>query len=446
MIKSIKVNNEYIFDFFSDNGVTHITDYSRLDKKITWFKDNDTKILYRENNRKKITSIDELKNAFKELILISIKILCQHDESALYAPSYYTDFSYLNSELLINQLVFDILFDKYLHEAEKITRYNYAQNMSKLLSGDKYYYCDAINKELERGMRKEYNKIKEPKHKQEIEWLGVDADKYINFYNPKIKNNLTKNKPIYKWDSLYINNSHNINSNIKRGTILNKQYSRKLTRNNRNYSYEEIIEDFNEYNNFINKLLPIENESVHKYFNMSMRYYALESYKHIDFIFKFVNFMSNIGITEIDKQHFLIKRFTPQVLVPYIKNNEVKCSYNTKYYRPLLLVEEALKKEMQDNKGLFGYDFCADILSKYQYVRAKTYELFKYHMEYISSDYNDIKKFISESYNMRSYHESNEVWKVIDGKKWNNMDIETQRQLKKIIQKFISVNDALFGK
>ena len=74
------------------------------------------------------------------------------------------------------------------------------------------------------------------------------------------------------------------------------------------------------------------------------------------------------------------------------------------------------------------------------------YELFMYHNEYISSDYKDIKNFIQKCYNMRSYHESSEVWKIIESTDWKKMDAETKKQMKCIIQNFDQINGALFWK
>ena len=130
------------------------------------------------------------------------------------------------------------------------------------------------------------------------------------------------------------------------------------------------------------------------------------------------------------------------VLIPYEKENKLEFGYKYKYYRPLFLIEDIIQEKMvKDNLNQVFYE---DLLSRYQYVRARAYELFKYHYEYISSDYKDIKDFICQSYNMRSYHESNDIWEIIEGKQWINMDKETQKTIKMLNKHFLSINEALF--
>ena len=97
----------------------------------------------------------------------------------------------------------------------------------------------------------------------------------------------------------------------------------------------------------------------------------------------------------------------------------------------LFFIEEMLYQQMKgmSESELSDSDFGIQLFN-YQLMRAKAYELFKYHYEFVSSDYSDIKKFISQCYNMRTYHDSNEVWKMIKGKEWKYLDVETKRDLK----------------
>lgn len=52
--------------------------------------------------------------------------------------------------------------------------------------------------------------------------------------------------------------------------------------------------------------------------------------------------------------------------------------------------------------------------------------------------------FIEHCYNMREYHEKNEIWEIIEDKEWKDMDSDMKRQIKKLVQNFIKINDALF--
>ena len=112
-----------------------------------------------------------------------------------------------------------------------------------------------------------------------------------------------------------------------------------------------------------------------------MDYYVLESYKRIDFIGKLITAIPKMRIAKIDREHFLVKRFHPYVSIPYEENDELYFAGKYKYYRPLFLIEEALHKQLQDNNKL-DHSFYADQWLKHHIVKAKTYELFKYHFEY----------------------------------------------------------------
>lgn len=231
------------------------------------------------------------------------------------------------------------------------------------------------------------------------------------------------------------------NHNIR---LTYRQYRRQVTKDSRNYSYQDFMEELSEYNNFIKKLLPMDNESPEKYFIKSMEYYALESYKRIDFIFKIMSIMHKMGIKENGKEHFLLKRYCPLVLVPYERDNEIQFSYKYKYYRPLFFIEDLIHQKMQNNN--FSHIICADLLSRYQYVRAKAYEIFNYQYKYDSSDYKEIKDFIHQLYNMKTYHSSNEIWDVVGEKTWKDMDQDMKQKLKLLAQNFFKINEALFWK
>lgn len=45
---------------------------------------------------------------------------------------------------------------------------------------------------------------------------------------------------------------------------------------------------------------------------------------------------------------------------------------------------------------------------------------------------------------MFEYHDSNWIWKTIEGTEWKKMDNDLKRQLKPVLKKFININDALF--
>lgn len=285
--------------------------------------------------------------------------------------------------------------------------------------------------------------------------LGVNPDIYYEYFNPNMRENSNSKKPKFIWDYFYYNFGRNLKSpdsddsypesKYGRGAITSRQYRRQVTRSNRNYAYEEIIEDLNNYHIFASKLLPTEYESYEKYFNMSMDYYVLESYKRIDFIFKLMAFLPQNEIMEINKEHFLVKRFHPLVLLPCEKDGKLHLNTKHKYYTPLFIMENELLKEIQKDDAP-DYSKYGIRLQKYQIIRAKAYELFKYHCEFISNDYAEIKNFLRESYDMRSYHQSTKIWETITGKEWKKLDDKAKQYMKEQIQQFLSINDAFFWK
>ena len=403
------------------------TDYSCLDREM--LINNNTIEIGEKKKRIQAVSIKDLRIVFEQLLSAVYQIYGKYN--------IYIDYGKLNSELLVNQLIFDILFDKYSDHclANKMTKNKYSEIIS-LKFGD-INLKDNINKIIERSMKQNYQMMKSPQLREELLQLGVYPDNYDKYFTPVSRENISKKKPKYVWDHLFYNHY----------MITYKQYRRQLTMDSHNYSYETFFEDLDQYNKFVEILLPVDNESPEKYFYMTMDYYHLEFYKKIDFIFKLISNIPESAISNIDKEHYLVKYFHPIVLVPIVNDNKLVYTYKAKYYKMLFFIEEMLYQQMKgmSESELSDSDFGIQLFN-YQLMRAKAYELFKYHYEFVSSDYRDIKKFISQCYNMRTYHDSNEVWKMIKGKEWKYLDVETKRDLKKLIKKFISVNSALFWK
>ena len=442
-------NNEiFFFDFTGEDEKTLFTDYHQMKKDIKLIVGTDGRCkgeIGEEKQRKKISTIIELQNVLKDYVIKVRKIL-ESDLLRIIGPvanlekreeqtfclsnmSYYFDCSNLNIDLLVEQLVFDILFDKYLKETELMSLWEYAKYMREMMEGESQ---DAIYQKLRDSMEYDFNMKKYSGLQEELLELGINLDKYEQRY--RTEKNIKKN-PKYVWDYLYYN----------RYLITYRQFRRQSLKDS-NFSYEELVRDLQDYDKFVKKLLPIENESPHKYFVKSMEYYYLESYKRIDFMLKLAAAMPKMGITEMDKDHFLIKRFHPKVLEPYEEGGELSIK-NSKhnYYRSLFRIEETIHKQMQcDNKS--EKTVYADQLLKYNIVRAKTYELFMYHNEYISSDYKDIKDFIQKNYNMRFYHESNDIWETIQSCSYKKMESDKKRKLRAVLRYFVSINESLFWK
>lgn len=279
-----------------------------------------------------------------------------------------------------------------------------------------------------------YERMNRSDLQEQLVRLGTNLEEFNKYYTPELKDNSEPKKPEFVWDLLFFNRGLNVTY---------RQFRRQLTKKNRNYSLNTSFEDLKSYNSFVEKLLPSENESPQKYFIRSMRYYLLESYKRIDYIFKLISAMPKMGIDKIDREHFLVKRFVPQVLVLAEKEGTVLFSILPQYYRPLFMVEDNIQKRIQDDPSP-DYSAYEQLLNRYQFVRAKTYELFNYLFKFESTDYRDIKNFLFESYNMQSYHYSNEICNSFLKSEWKVIEREDKKQLRTLMNNFMSINNDAF--
>lgn len=440
-----------VLDFIGDTGQILITDYTQLNQRVFAESSAEVKVSD-EQQRVEVSSIKMLTQVLEEFVSAAMTILQRHTQFVPTNPYTRPDFSNLKKNLLIQQLVFDILFDKYVNESTLMTRNGYSSYMAKkLYPDDTGSSSHAINEKLTRGMTIYHDMMAYSKLSEQIETLGVDPKKYAQYYTPRMNENSSKKKPKFIWDFLFYNFVIDLSS---------RQFRRQLTRENRNYPYEAIFTDLRSYKDFVTKLLPVEHESYEKYFRKSMDYYVLESYKRVDFIFKLIEALDPNEIAAIDKNHFLVNRFAPCVLVPFMKDGELHFTWKHKYYRPLLFIEDMLLKELSIKKEQLKEAFpqetqaannaCEEYfesqLKKYQHVRAKAYELFKYHCAFHSDPYEEIKEFLRECYDMRAYHQSNPFWELMQDTAWKKIDNETKRQIKDQMQHFLTISKSLFWK
>lgn len=441
---SIKTDSagEFI-DLFDNNDIARITDYSLIDKEMIF---NGNKILLGEKRKRRtVNSIDELKKYIELFIQVTSTILASNNSASYTSEDMYSDivisFPFdlgINAEehkLLVEQIIVDVLFDKYLAESEKMTPSKYAEQMCALLADgtNKNYLIDSTRKSISRSMDQYYNMVKYSELKEELELLGINPDKYAEYYNSEIKDSGKIVKPKFIWDQLYYN----------RNLITYRQYRRQLTKANRNYPYNQAFNDFKEYGSFIEKLLPKDYDAPKKFFNQVMDYYALETYKRIDFMLELSKNILKANLTEINKIDFLVERFHPEVLTPYVDGDSVDYNCKIKNYRPAIMLEEALLQQVNYNNES-SLSNIGKRLIRCQIVRAKVYELLNYHIEFISTDYGSFKAFLMQSYNLCSYHRKNELWQSIAKQEWASIDAQTKQQTEKLIRVFFDMNKFLF--
>lgn len=124
------------------------TDYSCLDREM--LINNNTIEIGEKKKRIQAVSIKDLRIVFEQLLSAVYQIYGKYN--------IYIDYGKLNSELLVNQLIFDILFDKYSDHclANKMTKNKYSEIIS-LKFGD-INLKDNINKIIERSMKQIMNR------------------------------------------------------------------------------------------------------------------------------------------------------------------------------------------------------------------------------------------------------------------------------------------------
>lgn len=286
---------------------------------------------------------------------------------------------------------------------------------------------DATYKAMIEEINREVDVMSNPALKDDVEKLGVIPDLFFQYLD---KRNVSWNKDIKKpkfvWDYLYFNGCPDL--------ITSKQYKRNFKRDSNN-SYQRFTDDFNRYDQFVETLLPKAEDVGYEYFCKSMDFYHLEIYKRLDFIYRLALKLENTAATTLGEEYFLVKRFHPVViwLDMDAQNNCPRYDERYKYYRPLLFIEKYLIENDKLNDST-----SSDILFEYNFVRAKIYELFAFHYEFASNDYNDISNFIRNHYNMQSYH--------IKNKEWHTVEYGKNRYKKARIENVLMINSALFGK
>lgn len=520
LIPHIDESGEFI-DFALKTGHPIIVDYSRINREII-VKDGFI-TLGALKKKVQIKSIDELRKVLAKLLLQVYKAeLMTKDyvacESLLSTPSssqtqdeILYQLSSKNKDMwkyIIDQVMFDILYDQYRNDSPHLTLNDYCTNFilydwdhsiydtlhsehsnvtlalhheclrlalkeftkagailsemtkniaktimactplkgdceklggnNELRHSNIEIYFESLKIELVKKKNATYNAMIEeinreitvmsdPALKEDVEKLGVDPDlffEYLDKRNVSWKKDVKK--PKFVWDYLYFNGCPDL--------ITSKQYKRNFKRDSNN-SYQRFTDDFNQYDRFVETLLPKDEDVGYEYFRKSMDFYHLEIYKRLDFIYRLALKLENTALTTLGKEYFLVKRFHPIVMWPDmdVQNNCPRYDERYRYYRPLLFIENYL---MRNNK--FKDSTNSDMLFEYYFVRAKIYELFTFHYEFSSHDYNDISDFICKNYNMQSYHIKNKEWYIVENGK--------NCYKKARIENVLMINSALFGK
>lgn len=439
---------EEVFDFFPQSGHPMIMSYRKIDKDILPNKVKGKYDFSDTKKKKNLFSIKELKRGFDEILDAEERIINRYgrynvdidldntilSNAQIIAPPFRIDIPDEDREFLINQLIFDILYDKYCKESPLMTLRQYSIYQSRYSwSGeqpDENLTIEAIRKCLSNALKKQTAVYNSPGLRDEIMELGVNPDVYFQYFNQLSASfSSGRRQAIQKrskviWDHTF----YNANGKL----ITSKQFDRSFSKNG-NYSHTALVKLFDTYDDYIDEVFMQPATNGQDYFLKSLDFYALEIYKRIDFIYKLAVRLGDINTPVITKQHILVKRFHPYVC--YVINNNGSLGFDPeiKYYKPMLMLEELWQQKESYNDPMHE-----DKWVKYYFIRAKIYELFKYHFQFVSDDYDDISDFINKHYNILQYHEPKKIW--IQEDKKHKVDRERR------ITKALEINEALFGK
>lgn len=419
------------------NGQPLIVDYTRLDKELVPIS-NDTLEIKEKKERKVITSISDFKAKVETIVLHTIKTSMSHTMSPLVEK---------DIQFVVNQIIVDILFNMYIISSKKLTLRQYCIEICSTLGTTTKLDIDAIRKKMERALVCESKLYDDKNYRIRLRRLGRNPNnekERIIALNKPFKKEIKRYK--IEWDYFY----YNYNSKL----ITSKQYKRNFSRDkNNNTPYKSFLLDLIAYDDYAIKILPTNSDSDKNYFEKSMNYYYLESYKRFDYMYNIALNLDDMDFSTLNQNHFLVKRFHPYILYPKVNeraetNPEIKpidCAVKHKYYAPLLIFEhERLKNLMWLNDEEVCYLHTNKIITL-QTIRAISYELFIYHFEFVPSGYDKIVDFIRKCYPIADFYDSNKIWNVLKNVEWNNIDSDLKKKIKILINRMEHINDALFG-
>ncbi len=439
-LQYIMVNGEF-FEFFPSSGHPMIVSYRKIDKEILPDEKEGKYIFSNTKKKKKLYSVKELKMGFDELLNAEEGIINRHGKynvgianAEIIELPFRIDISDEDRELIINQLIFDIFYDKYCRESPLMTLRQYSIYQSQYRwSGEQTeekLRIEAIRRCLSNALKKQTAVYNSQDLRDEIMELGVNPDVYFQYFNQLSasfssgKRQAIQKRPKVIWDHIF----YNANGKL----ITSKQFDRSFSKNG-NYSHKTLAALFDTYDGYANEVFMQPAANSKDYFLKSLDFYSLEIYKRIDFIYKLAVRLGDINAPVITNQHILVKRFHPYVCD--VINNKGSLEFGTRieYYKPMLMLEELWQQKVSYNEPMYE-----DKWQKYYFIRAKVYELFKYHFQFVSDDYDDISDFINKHYNILQYHEPKKIWIQEDKK----LKVDRERRIIKALE----INEALFGK
>ena len=439
-------NEGNFIDFCMNDGKHIITDYSRMNLQIIAKGKKHT--LGNPKTKKEIKSIDGLENCIRTLFQTAEANELRSFERAA-GDAHILSYRNLDPEisvivnLLIHQVMFDVLYYRYLVESPELTLqayckkyvcYDWELREDEDEVGDEKR-IDKTRKWMRTEIDREVSVYSNEEQMKGIANLGNDPNKYIEFLgrlNEPYSEYEKKSKCV--WDYIYYSGHPDLITSIQSKRSLNR--INKSGKRNNNYSAKKLELLFRTYDHFISRRFLNEPRDSKDYYEQAMDFYHLEIYKRVDYMYKLAVHMELTGMTHIDKNNAFLKRFHPTVFYPIIQENNIYYDHKNKYYRPMLMLEQLWMKSSFDNDTRTNVIPTFNMWYNCYYIRAKTYELFDYNNVFVADNYDEIVAFIKAHYNILEYHVPNKEW--IQGGEGK------ERKNKTRIKNAIKINDALF--
>ena len=417
-----------------------IIDYRDIEREIVL---KNEKLYYgNEIEYKKIYSISELEEYVSDLmtsVLCALSYCTQEDLKGVIAllsekPSLAAgdvineewQITEKERELLISEIIFDILSSAYISKEceNKIGIDDFGKNMSKELDTEDELGPDVAN--ITKFVSRKIRAIR-----SETPLLGSEgfARLMIEPMEYNISSNTFKKRDLRdkyrlkdEWAFFYY---HRIK-------LLGKIEKHSLDIKKKKMPYQSIIKDIYDYNSFLNKILPKDDDKAEEYFNKTMKYHFLESDHLIDTIFSFSNVMVSLGENQIQDYQFMIKSPIFPSVCHESNHGEVNYTHSLYIGSRLFMIENDIHKKILERSELNHLKIHTDFI-KYHIICAKTACLFKYYAEYILRDYNEAAEFLKEKYNLSDYHNQNKIWKDIELYKKECEKIKKENEKKKSV-------------
>lgn len=255
---------------------------------------------------KHISAISETVEAMKNCLYIALSnfgIALPGYEKLLISFDPNTNIrEYINKDrymqILLNQLVFDVLFDYFIENSEKRNVNNAANFVADVIfqkvkdddaetasrykrilntsSEDLWSFCDIVRKSMLAGQKAEKDRSEAIHIKNNIESMGLSPAKYAERLDVNKKLTYHQRKSLLQWIGYFINQ--------RKPFVSSLQYRKQFKTEGNNISKKDFIDEMWKYNLFRELFNPQMQRNPKTTFESTMVYYYIETYKRIDFI------------------------------------------------------------------------------------------------------------------------------------------------------------------